>query len=98
MLSSFDLKTDLVESDDEFIIRFRLPDLNIEPIIHVEHFGDLLRIRGQAGVGPEHTFTKSVAICCGDETPRASFHDGILSVSVKRLAAQKHSTSPKSIS
>jgi len=92
-----DLKTDLIEMDDKLIIRFLLPDGSNDPTVHVEHFGDLVRVRGQAGTELPQAFTKSVPITCGSEPPSASLQNGILSITIKR-PTQTHSTYPKSIS
>ncbi len=98
MTPTLELKTAEIRTDDELIIQFRLPDQTDQSILHIEHFDDVLRVRGQAGPGPEGAFTKSIAIRRGSEPPQAWLQDGVLSIRLKDSPVIQRSTIPKTIS
>lgn len=97
MRSTTDLKTDWIRTGDDLIIRMELPAWSDKPILFVEHFDEMLRVRGQAGSGKAEAFTKSIPIRCGAERPTAFLQDGVLSIRVKSPDGFTHSTIPVSI-
>lgn len=98
MKPAWELQTHMTETVEELIIRLSLPGLEDSASLFVEDFGNLLRVRGQTGSTCPRAFAKSIPIPSGQEPPKATLHDGILSIRVKRPPQDMPSTIPNTIS
>lgn len=97
MRDANDLSTHMVQAGEDLVIRMEIPAWSEEPVLFVEHFDEMLRIRGQFGSRKGDAFAKSIPIRCGEERPQASLQDGVLSIRVKNPIIPRHSTVPNTI-
>jgi HSP20 family molecular chaperone IbpA len=89
-------QTDWADTGDEVVIRLHLDDMNETPIVHVEDFGTLLRVRGQDQQRKRHAFSKTIPITKGSGRPTASLRDGLLLIRVKKPSPVDQPTIPNS--
>lgn len=94
MLSGNTPRTDLTETGEEVVIRLHLDDMKDAPIVHVEDFGSLLRVRGQDQARKQRAFSKTIPIIRGSERPTASFQNGMLQIRIKKTLTPDQTTNP----